>query len=87
MSYHHLTINERYHIRAYLSAGYQKKKIAKELNVSPSTITRELQRNSGPKSGIYFPIGADNYAKERRINQSQNANKKLDKNMQFYIKN
>ena len=29
MSYKHLTVNERYHIRAYLSAGYKKKELAK----------------------------------------------------------
>ena len=46
MSYKHLTIEERYHIQAYKELGFAKNEIAKKLNVHPSTIGRELKRNS-----------------------------------------
>ncbi len=85
MSYHHLTMNERYQIKAYKAVGYKNYEIAKEINVHPSTITRELNRNSGKVFGIYFPVGADNYAKERRVIQSANANKKMDEEIKNLI--
>ena len=47
MSYHHLTIEERYQIKAYKAVGYKNLEIAKEINVHPSTIGRELKRNCG----------------------------------------
>ena len=47
MSYTQLTEVERYQIQAFLKAGYNQNMIAKELNRSPSTISRELRRNRG----------------------------------------
>ena len=85
MLYSHLTIEERYQINAYKRAGYKNYEIAKEINVHPSTITRELQRNSGPRSGIYFPVGADNYANERSKVQAGNANRILDEEVKDLI--
>lgn len=85
MSYHHLTIEERYQIKAYKAVGYKNHEIAKEINVHPSTIGRELKRNCGKITDTYVPIWADNYAKERRIIQSRNANKKLTKELQFLV--
>ena len=85
MSYHHLTIEERYQIKAYKEAGYKNHEIAKEINIHPSTIGRELKRNSGERTGTYIPIWADNYAKDRKITQSKNANKKLTKELEILI--
>ncbi|OQX58111.1 MAG: hypothetical protein B5M52_06010 [Helicobacteraceae bacterium 4484_230] len=85
MSYHHLTIHERYQINAYKRAGFKNCEIAKEINVHPSTIGRELKRNSGKLLGIYFPNGADKYAKERSRTQAGNANRILDKNVKDLI--
>ena len=44
----HLTQQQRYHIEAYKKAGYGNSEIARDLGVQPSTIGRELKRNSSP---------------------------------------
>jgi len=80
MSYKHLTQEERYHIQAYKSRGYKYKEIAKQLGVHPSTISREIQRNKGDIFGIYFAGGANEKAKKRQKEQSENANLKLIEN-------
>jgi len=49
----HLTQEQRYHIEAYKKAGYSNKLIAKEIGVAPSTVGRELKRNSSPIQGRY----------------------------------
>ena len=46
MSYKHLTLEERYHIQAYKEAGYKQNEIANKIGANPSTISRELQKNS-----------------------------------------
>jgi len=85
MSYSHLTIEKRYQINAYKRAGYKNYEIAKEINVHPSTIGRELKRNGGKKFGMYFPVAANNYAVKRSEIQAENANKILDKNVKVLI--
>ena len=47
--YKQLTQSERYHIRDLKNKEYSIRKIAKFLCRSPSTISRELKRNSGGK--------------------------------------
>jgi len=47
MNYTQVTEIERYQVKAYLTAGYTQKAIANELNRTPSTISRELKRNTG----------------------------------------
>ena len=47
MNYKQLTSEQRYTISVLLQSGTSKKDIALAIKVSPSTITRELQRNSG----------------------------------------
>jgi IS30 family transposase len=86
MSYCHLTIEERYQINAYKAVGYKNYEIAKEINVHPSTISRELKRNRSKITGSYIPIWADNFAKKRCIIQAENANKKMDEEMKNLIK-
>ena len=85
MSYHHLTIGERYQIKAYKEAGYKNFDIAKVINVHLSTISRELKRNTSKITGSYIPIWADNFAKARSVFQSENANKKMDEEMKNLI--
>jgi len=51
MSYRQLTLQKRYHISALRKSGISQKAIAKEVGVHPSTISRELKRNS--IGGIY----------------------------------
>jgi len=45
--YTHLTIDERYQIKAYKKAGYSNREIATDLGRHVSTINRELRRNQG----------------------------------------
>jgi len=45
MSHKQLTLNKRYPIWALLQKRWKPKKIAKELGVHPSTISREIKRN------------------------------------------
>ena len=66
MSYKHLTLEERYHIQAYKEAGYLQKEIARKLNVSPATISRELKRNSTKVYKKYTAKKADQVANDKR---------------------
>jgi len=46
MSYQHLSYIQRCRIEAYYKAGYLQKDIAKEIDVHPSTVSREIKRNA-----------------------------------------
>ena len=73
MIYNHLTINERACIYQFKQMGLSIRKIAEALDRSPSTISRELRRNSY-KTSInysvtrYSPTNAQNKYKQRRMN-------------------
>ena len=56
----HLTLSEREEIRAGLSAQMSIRAIARSLNRSPSTISREVQRNRGRRG--YKAVDANNRA-------------------------
>lgn len=67
-NYTHLSLGQRYQIEALLKAGLRQNKIAHQLGVHPSTISRELRRNiakSGPTCKTYV---ADN-AQRRTTNR------------------
>lgn len=64
MTYTHLTREERYQIYALKQTGQTQKQIAHVLERSESTISRELNRNSGGRG--YRPKRADKKATERR---------------------
>lgn len=73
MSYNHLTIEERSCIYQLLNLGMSLREIAQALRRSPSTISREIKRNSSKIKGNeesytkYFPIKAnDNYLDRRK---------------------
>lgn len=59
-SIRHLTINEREEVRAGLSAKMSIRAIARKINRSPSTISREVNRNGGRR--WYKAINADSRA-------------------------
>jgi IS30 family transposase len=63
-TYHQLTQVLRYQIEILKKAGKNQKTIAALLEVSPSTICRELQRNSGKRG--YRPKQAQSKAEIRR---------------------
>lgn len=64
MNYTHLTQEERYQIYALKKAGLKQSEIANVLERAPSTISRELRRNSGLRG--YRPNQAHRLACERR---------------------
>ena len=72
MSYHQLTLEQRYQIYAFKKAGFNQTEIAAELGVAKSTISRELCRNKGQRG--YRPKQAHSSAQARR-QSSTNATK------------
>ena len=65
-TYKQLTSEQRYQISVLQKIGYGPTKIAKELEVHKSTISRELSRNRGERG--YRPKQANEKAFERRTN-------------------
>jgi IS30 family transposase len=64
MNYSQLTENERYQIYALKKAGHTQKYIAGLVRRSPSTISRELKRNTGLRG--YRPQQAQRQSRSRR---------------------
>lgn len=60
----HLTREQRYQISALWQAGHNQKEIAGIIGKSPSTVCRELRRNSGKRG--YHPRLAQEMADERK---------------------
>ena len=67
--YHHVTREQRSQIAALKAIATPNHKIAQVIGVSPSSVCRELKRNTG-KRGYRF-MQADDKACERRSRQSQ----------------
>jgi len=61
----HLTLKQRYALKAYLECGKSKTETAKLLGTDRSTVYRELNRNS-TKQGKYNPDFAQEQAEERK---------------------
>ncbi|SFE17109.1 helix-turn-helix domain-containing protein [Sharpea azabuensis] len=72
MNYNHININERSCIYQFLTLGMSIRGIAKALHRSPSTISREIKRNSYrtrnnfKEHDRYFPVKAQEKYEERR---------------------
>lgn len=64
MGYAQLTQEQRYQIWALRKAGHMQVEIAREIDVHPSTVSRELSRNAGFRG--YRPKQAHRLAMERR---------------------
>ena len=62
--YTQLTLEQRYQIYAFKKAGFNQTKIAKEVGVHKSTISRELRRNRGFRG--YRPKQAHSKAVDRK---------------------
>ncbi len=77
---HHLTLSEREEIRVGLSAKKSIRSIARLLNRSPSTISREIQRNRGRR--YYKAVDANNRSKRMAKRPKQCL---LDKNSELKI--
>lgn len=63
MNYTHITQDERYQIYILKKAGHTQRAIAKLINRSPSSVSRELNRNTGKRG--YRPQQAQQKATER----------------------
>jgi IS30 family transposase len=63
--YSHLTRDQRSQIYALKSRGISQRQIAKQLQVAPSTINREIARNSGQRG--YRIEQAQQFAERRRV--------------------
>jgi IS30 family transposase len=49
MAYQQLTQNQRYQIDAFLKAGFSQSRIARQLDIDPSPISRDLKGNRGQR--------------------------------------
>ena len=75
MSYSHFTIEERISIRQLLISGLSIRQIAKVVDRSPSSISREIKRNSEDKifySGINYSFYYADKKYRKRISQAHN---------------
>lgn len=68
MPYKHLALEQRFLINTHLQAGSSYSEIARELGCSPSTITREVKRNTGKRGYRYKQ--ANEFARRRRSEAS-----------------
>lgn len=66
MGYHQLTREERYLMARGLSSGLSLRAIARALDRSVATISRERRRNADTSDGAYKYDKADSYARGRR---------------------
>ena len=80
----HLTQQQRYHIEAYKKAGYGNSQIARDLGVHPSTIGRELKRNSSPIRQRYGAKVAHEISSLRKSINSK-ANKKFKNELEDLV--
>lgn len=82
----HLTKEQRYALSAMHKNGFKGNAIAKELGVSPSTVSRELKRNCS-KRGCYNPDRAQEMATERkeRFAVNRRFTKSIEKLVRRYI--
>lgn len=66
LSSRYLSEHDRVFIADRILAGMPIRAIARELNRSPSTVSREVKRNAHPASGAYRPYAAQARADSRR---------------------
>ncbi|MBU2259995.1 IS30 family transposase, partial [Patescibacteria group bacterium] len=64
--YKHLSASDREEVSRGLAQGKPLRSIAKELQRSPSSVSREIRRNTRPKTGMYRAVSAERSAKKRR---------------------
>ena len=84
----HLTSEDRFYIEKRRAENTSVRMIAQELGRSPSSISREIERNT-PKSfdGLYSSRAADKLAKERRTKASKSkAFKGIDSFVDSYLR-
>ena len=71
--YHQLTSEERHTLSTLRRQGFSQAQVARALSRAPSTISREVRRNSRGRDGrVYRPDLADDYARWRRSRSRRN---------------
>lgn len=80
--YHHLTYDQRCQISVLKARGYSLRSIARQLKTHHSSISRELQRNSGQRG--YRQLQANEKAKSRRT-ENPRPNQKMSPDLIFII--
>ncbi|QGA10541.1 IS30 family transposase [Acinetobacter wanghuae] len=83
MNYTHLTQEERYQIFTLLREGFSQRYIAWRLNRSPSTISREINRNRA-RNG-YFAKHASKLARRRHCSNPKRIPDEIWANVIFYL--
>jgi len=83
MKYTQLTLSKRYHISTLNKQGFSQKDIAKEVGVHPSTISRELRRNSDKVRGYNAEI-AQVHSTQREMRKVKRSS--LSKQIEKYIR-
>jgi|GEM_PF-239618 len=78
--YEHIGKSHRYVIEVLLRLGKTNKKIAEIIKFSPSTISREIKRNS--RYGVYNPKKADRLSKNRKTSLAKNSKTEKKKHTQ-----
>lgn len=75
MSYSHFTIEERISIKHLLARGVSIRQIASELGRSPSSVSREIKRNShepNPIDGTIYSVQKAERAHKNRVSRAHN---------------
>jgi len=73
MLYRQITAEERYTLAALRAQGLSQAAIARHLHRHPSTVSRELERNSTPFDGAYRPSKAIEHTSGRRSRSRRNS--------------
>jgi IS30 family transposase len=79
-----LTLKERYHIWTSLKSGSSQKELAQSMGVHPSTVCRELQRNTDEITQEYHYAFADKKAEARQASKVKYT--VINKHTKHYIK-
>ena len=75
MSYSHFTIEERINIKHLLAKGVSIRQIANELGRSPSSVSREIKRNShepNPIDGTIYSVQKAERLHKNRVSRAHN---------------
>lgn len=86
MHYKQLTFEQRVAIKAYLKIGLKRYQIAQQIGVHPTTVSRELKRNTGAKG--YRPQQAQLKTAARRLLAAKHVNftPAVKQRVEFYLK-
>jgi IS30 family transposase len=84
MSYRQLTLDERYQLQTLIRQGFTQTEIARELGRDPSTVSREIRRNTEWRYAGYKAAAAERTTRQRRIAKGE-ATRKIRGELQTLI--